>query len=112
MQAGVILHRAPIPSEKRLPADEVQRPRHRAAIALRQHQRDVIAQTFLRQIEKLPRQVGRAPFARPGVLIKAPESIPMPGLDLFPREGHDLPPESDGLGALLADVFAFARTQR
>ena len=60
-----------------------------AALARAQDQQDIVAQTFLRAVEKRPRQVGRAPFSRTGILIKDPKRIPVLGLDVFARQSLD-----------------------
>jgi hypothetical protein len=79
MQAGVILDAAPVAAVKRLAPDEVQRARHRLPVAFGQHQKHVVAQRLLRDVEEGPREIGRAPFPRAGVLVEHPEGIPMLG---------------------------------
>ena len=105
----MILDTAPVPAKKRLPPDKVQRPSHRHTVAHRQHQQHVVAQGAVRDVEEPPRQIGRAPFPRAGVLIEAPEMFPMPRLDLIAGQRHDLPAKGIGPLTLLADHLAFAR---
>ena len=111
MQAGVILDRAPIPAIERFAPDKVQGTGHRTTVPNRQYQQDVVAKPILRDVEKRPCQIGRAPFPRAGVLVEMPERIPVFGPDLVSGEPHDLAAETLRRGAFLADVFTLSRRQ-
>src|SRR5690606_13062717 len=79
MEKRVILDGAPVAAEKRIAADEVERPRDRASAALGQHQKDIVAHRGLDFVEKGAGEVGPAPFAAAGVLVEGPEGIPVTG---------------------------------
>ena len=71
-----------------------------------------MAQGFLGDIKKLACQIGRAPFARAGVLVELPKRIPMFRLDLIAGEGFNRTAKILRLQTFFADVLALARTER
>ena len=111
MQAGEILGAAPIAAKKRVLADKIQSPRDITPVAFGQHQQHIVAQMRMGLLKKLPREIGCAPFARAGVLVKNPKGVPMVWLDLIAGEHFDLPAKTLRLGALLADVFALSAAE-
>ena len=87
-------------------------PANGVPVYLSQHKGDVVAHVAVHNLEKFPRQIGRAPLARACVLIEPPEGIPMCGLDLISGQRADCTAKGLSLLAFLANVLAFARAER
>src|SRR5688572_5223512 len=77
MQVRVMLDGAPIAAVKRIAADEVQRPRDHPARAAAHDQQNALGHLLANQAEEFPVEIGRAPFAVAGVLIKIEKRVPM-----------------------------------
>ena len=106
----MILDAAPVAAVERVAADEVQRPGDRAAVAFGEHQQHVVAHRRWTSSKKRAGQVGRAPFAAAGVLIEAPEGVPvLRARSASPVRARMVPPKRLRDGALLADRLALAR---
>src|SRR4029079_14228340 len=69
MQTGMLLDGAPIAAIERIGANEVEGAGDGAAIALGEHEEDLVGHALADQAEEFAREIGRAPFARAGVLI-------------------------------------------
>ena len=108
MQAGVLLERAPIAAIERVGADEVQRPGDGAALALGKHEQDLIAHGLADQAEELPREIGRAPFARAGIHVEGEEGVPMGLGEIGARDPLDLDPAFERPLALGANGLPLA----
>jgi len=68
MQERVMLDRAPVAAEQRIRADEIDRARDPAVVALRHHQEHVLAHGFADQRKEFSREIRPAPFARTGLM--------------------------------------------
>ena len=111
MQEGVVFGAAPVASVQRVAPDEVQRRGNGPAVAFRQHQQDVIAHGRVEFVKGPARQIGRAPFARPGVLVEGPEMVPVLRLDLISGQRPDGTAKALRNAAFLAQGLALARRQ-
>ena len=58
VQARVMLDTAPVAPEERVAPDEVERPGNIAPVSLGQHQRDVVTQPLLSEVEEGTREIG------------------------------------------------------
>ena len=104
----MILDTAPIAAEKRVASDEIQRAGDPASLPLGQNQQDVVTHRRLHLVEEGAGEIGRAPFAAAGILIEAPEGLPMLGLDRIAGQRVDRATESLRLLAFLAQCLALA----
>ena len=110
MQERDVFGTAPVSTIKRVGANQVERPGNGHAVAIGEHQQYFVAHPLRQQREESARQIRSPPFAVAGVLIKSPESIPMPLGQVAARQVHDVQPRNGG-GAFLADRFTLARGQ-
>ncbi len=62
------------------------------SVHIGEHQQHLIPHPLAEQVEGLARQIGRAPFARAGILVEVPERIPMLWLDVCARQCADFHP--------------------
>ncbi len=81
-------------------ADEVERPRHPAPAAAGEDEQHVVAHRRLHPVEEGAGQVGMAPLAAAGVLVEAPEGVPVLGLERVAGQRDDL--AAEGLRAARA----------
>ena len=84
-------------------APAMARPRRLASTS-----RISIAHGFADQAEKLPRQIGRAPFARAGIHVEGEESVPVGLGEIGARHPLDLDPAFDRPLALAANGLPLA----
>ena len=73
---------APVAPIEGLTPDKIQRARNRVAVTFRHNKMQIIGHSLVDDRKELPRQIGPAPFARSGILIKGPKGIPVFGADL------------------------------
>src|SRR5690606_22813403 len=76
MQERMILDATPVPAEKRIAADEIDRPRDIAAAALGRDQQDILGHALADQAVEFPVQIGTAPFAAAGIQVEGKELVP------------------------------------
>ena len=110
MQVGYVLGAAPIAPVERVAADQVERTCDRPPVAQCQHQQHLVPHPLAQQRKEAPGQIGLPPFARAGILIEAPEYVPMRLGQRIAVQVRDLQP-LDRAPPFLADILALLARQ-
>src|SRR3954452_24466152 len=76
VQEWVVFYRAPVPTRKRVAANEVDSTRDVPPGALRQHQQHLVGHRLADERVEFPREIRAAPFARAGLDVKSEEMVP------------------------------------
>src|SRR5262245_37430050 len=108
MKEGVVLDAAPVTAVERVLADEIERARDIAVPALGENERHALRHACRKQAEALPRQIGRAPFARAGVHVEGEEGVEMRLGDVAAHQPFDGDAALERLAALPPDGLPLA----
>ena len=111
MEIGALLDPAPIAAVKRVGADEVERTGDISSGLLGEDEQDLIGHGLAKQAETLPREIGRAPFARPRVHVEGKEGVEMRLGESAPRHPFDVDAVAKCFAALFADRLPLARVE-